>query len=79
MSASQDGTDDRVGNKRHRLVVDVGACSRCGGCVELLPEVFRLRNDTGLIEIIDDAVLDEEAIAEAMKYCPEDCIYWEGE
>jgi len=73
------GEGGRRSGGRRRLVVDIGACSRCGGCVEVVPEVFRLRDDTGLIEIIDDAVLDEGAVAEAMKYCPEDCIYWEEE
>lgn len=64
---------------RRRLVVDIGACSRCGACVELAPQIFRLREDTGLIEVIEGAQLDEQAIAEAMKYCPEDCIFWEDE
>lgn len=78
MSAFRSDRKGRDGARR-RLVVDVGACSRCGGCVDLVPEVFRLRDDTGLIEIIDDGGLDEEAVAEAIKYCPEDCIYWEEE
>ncbi len=79
------GEGTGIGSRQHkptarrRLVVDVGACSRCSGCVELVPQLFRLREDTGLIEVIDDADLDEEAVAEAMKYCPEQCIYWEDE
>jgi ferredoxin len=81
--SAEEGTGKRARQQksagRRRLVVDVGACSRCAGCVELVPQLFRLRDDTGLIEVIDTAELDEEAVAEAMKYCPEQCIYWEDE
>jgi ferredoxin len=70
----------KSGTRRlRRLLVDVGACSRCCGCVELAPQLFRLRPDTGLIEVIDTATIDEELVAEVMKFCPEDCIHWDDD
>jgi ferredoxin len=57
-------------------VVDLSQCTLCGGCIEVCPSVFRL-NDVGYIEIIELNSYPEKAIDEAIKYCPEDCIYWE--
>jgi ferredoxin len=57
-------------------VVDIGSCTLCMGCVEVCPEVFQL-NDAGYIEVIDMEVYPQEAVDEAIKYCPEDCISWE--
>jgi ferredoxin len=44
--------------------------------VEVCPSVFRL-NDAGYIEVVELASYPETEINEAIKYCPEDCIYWE--
>ncbi len=71
--------DRSPSTKKRRLLVDTGACSRCEGCIALAPHLFRLREDTGLIEVIDGAHLDAETVAEVMKYCPEDCIFWDEE
>ena len=62
-----------------RPMVDIGACSQCMGCVELCPEVFRVNENTGYIEVIDLPEYDRECIDEAIKYCPQDCIVWEEE
>lgn len=57
-------------------VVDIGTCTLCMGCVEVCPEVFR-ENDAGYIEVAELETYPEEAVNEAIKYCPEDCITWE--
>ncbi len=60
-----------------RPVVDIGACTVCMGCVELCPEVFRLNENTGYIEVVDLEAYLQECVDEAIKYCPQDCIVWE--
>ena len=62
-----------------RPAVDLGACTTCGGCVEIGPEIFRLRDDTGFLEVLDLDYYDPAIVEEAIKYCPEDCIYWEDD
>lgn len=57
-------------------VVDLSQCTLCGGCIEVCPSVFRL-NDAGYIEIIERISYPKIEVDEAIKYCPEDCIYWE--
>ena len=46
------------------------------GCVEVCPEVFRLNEDLGVIEVIDLDVYPRDTVDEAIKYCPEDAIEW---
>ena len=57
-------------------VVDIVACSLCMGCVEVCPDVFRLNEDTGYIEVAHLDAYPEQLVDEAIKYCPEDCIVW---
>jgi ferredoxin len=57
-------------------VVDLSRCSLCGACIEVCPSVFRL-NDVGYIEITERISYPKIEVDEAIKYCPEDCIYWE--
>ena len=57
-------------------IIDIGACTLCMGCVEVCPAVFR-QNDAGYIEVIEMEIYPQEAVDEAIKYCPEDCISWE--
>jgi ferredoxin len=57
-------------------VVELSECIVCGVCVETCPEVFRL-NDAGFIEVIELSVYPKPGVAEAIKYCPVDCIHWE--
>ena len=59
-----------------RPVVDMAACTLCGGCIEVCPQVFS-ENEFGHIEVADLDVYPEEEVNEAIKYCPEDCIAWE--
>jgi ferredoxin len=58
-------------------VIDIGLCSDCRGCIEVAPEVFRYNSSTGLMEVIEQDEYPEELVDEAIKNCPEDCIYWE--
>jgi ferredoxin len=58
-------------------VVDIGTCTLCGGCLEVCPEVFSL-NEAGFIQVADLDLYPETEVAEAIMYCPEDCITWEG-
>jgi len=57
-------------------VVDTGECTLCGGCIEMCPEVF-FENEFRRIEVADLEKYPEDGVNEAIKYCPEDCIYWE--
>lgn len=56
--------------------IEMSDCVQCGICVELYPSVFKLR-DAGYIEIVDQAKYDEAKIDEVIKYCPENCVFWE--
>lgn len=56
--------------------VDIAACTLCMGCVEVCPEVFRLNEALGIIEVADLEAYPEDSVAEAIKYCPEDAIEW---
>jgi len=57
-------------------VVDMSACTLCGGCIEVCPEVFS-ENEYGHIVVADLEEYPEDTVNEAIKYCPEDCITWE--
>jgi len=56
--------------------VELSECIKCGVCVELCPEVFRM-NDAGYINVIDLPDYPENDVNDAIKYCPVDCIYWD--
>lgn len=60
-------------------VVDIGPCTLCMGCVDVCPEVFSLNEETHYIQVADLPSYPEKEVAEAIKYCPEDCISWEEE
>jgi len=57
-------------------VVELSDCIECGICVELSPEVFRM-NEAGYVEVIDLSTYPQDAVDEAIKNCPADCIYWD--
>jgi ferredoxin len=59
-----------------RPVVELSDCNVCGACAEVCPEVFRL-NDAGYIEVIECEIYPEAEVDEAIKNCPEKCIFWE--
>lgn len=62
-----------------RPTVDLSSCSKCGGCIEVAPEIFRFSESGGYLEVCDLDHYDAEKVEEAMKFCPENCIYWEEE
>jgi ferredoxin len=57
-------------------IVELSDCIKCGVCVEICSEVFRL-NSAGFIDIIELPSYPESDVNDAIKYCPVDCIYWE--
>jgi ferredoxin len=57
-------------------IIDIAACTLCMGCVEVSPDLFRLNEALGIIEVVDLETYPEASVAEAMKYCPEDAIAW---
>lgn len=59
-------------------VIDLSACTACGGCIDYCPQVFRM-NDVGFVEVIELDTYPQADVDDAIKYCPEDCIYWEEE
>jgi len=68
-----------VHNKIGRMkipVVELSDCNLCGVCEEVAPSVFRIA-DTGFVVVADLPVYPEDEVEEAIKNCPEDCIYWE--
>lgn len=78
--ASKKVTTARAQKKRmRRPEIDLGACSKCGGCVEIAPGIFSQREDTGFFEVNDLDFYEANLVDEAIKYCPEDCISWEDD
>lgn len=63
--------------RRRRPGIDLGACSRCGGCIEVAPEIFCFNEGSGFLEVCELDYYDAELVDEAIMFCPEDCIYWE--
>ena len=52
-------------------------CRKIGGaCIEACPAVFKF-SSVGYIEVIELSAYPDSDVDEAIKYCPEDCIYWE--
>ena len=62
---------------KRTLMIDIGRCSKCMGCVEALPEVFRYNPDSGIVEVVDLDEYPEDEVREVIKNCPKDCIWWE--
>ena len=57
--------------------IDSACCTKCNTCIELCPEVFWERKETGLIEVLDLPEYPENIIQEIINLCPADCITWE--
>lgn len=57
--------------------INLGQCSYCHGCLEIAPQVFRYNQATGLMEVIEMNQYPVDLVDEAIKNCPEDCIFWE--
>lgn len=60
-----------------RPVVDIGRCTLCGGCVEVAPNIFRINEAFGFLEVIEANQYEQADVDEAIKICPEDCIEWD--
>ncbi len=67
---------EKTSRINRRPEIDLGACSRCGGCIEVAPHVFRFCAGSGFVEVCELDYYDTELVDEAIKFCPEDCIYW---
>jgi len=76
-SLKTDGASSKCQTKR-RPTVDLGACTKCGGCIEVAPQVFRYNEAVGYIEVIDAEYYDEDCVDEAIRDCPTDCISWDS-
>ena len=57
-------------------LLELSDCIKCGVCVEICPEVFRM-NDAGYVDVVELANYPESDVNDAIKYCPVDCIFWE--
>lgn len=58
-------------------VVDIGICTRCKGCLEVSPLVFRYNSMLDMVEVADLETYPENEVEEAIKLCPVDCISWD--
>ena len=56
-------------------VVELSECILCDVCVEICPLVFK-HSEADYIEIIDLSTYPVLEIDEAIKNCPQNCIYW---
>jgi len=57
--------------------IDLTTCSRCGGCLEVAPQIFRFSESGGYVEVCDLDLYNEAVVDEAIKFCPENSIEWE--
>lgn len=60
-----------------RPIIDLGACSRCGACIEVAATIFSMSAIGSYIEVSDLGYYDPDLVEEAIRFCPEDCIYWD--
>ena len=54
-------------------------CIACGTCGELCPEVFRLNENLGFVQVLNPDGGLEDKIEAAMEACPVQCIHWSGQ
>ena len=57
-------------------VVELSDCIRCGICAEVCPLVFFL-NEANFIQIKELTCYPISEVDEAIKNCPEKCIFWQ--
>ena len=57
--------------------MDLSLCTKCGGCLEVAPDIFRFSESGVYIEVVELDHYDVDRVEEAMKYCLENCIHWE--
>jgi ferredoxin len=68
-------TEDKT---KKRPTVDLGACTKCGGCIEVAPQIFRFNEAVGYLEVIDADYYDKGLVDEAIRDCPTSCISWDS-
>lgn len=61
-----------------RPSIDLGSCILCEICVDLAPHAFEI-NDSGFVLVLPLDDYQDEQVLEAVKNCPKDCIFWEGD
>lgn len=59
-------------------VVDLSSCIRCGVCIDVCPQVFKM-NDAGFVAVAELASYPELEVNDAIMCCPTDCISWQEE
>jgi len=62
-----------------RVKVDGDRCCGFGACVEMMPALFRLRDEDGLAEAVCETVDDEcGLVSDVVKACPTEAIKVDG-
>jgi ferredoxin len=56
-------------------ILDMAECIQCEICVDLAPHAFGI-SDAGFVQVLPLDNYSDEAIHDAVKYCPKDCISW---
>jgi len=56
-------------------VVELSDCILCEICVDVCPSVFKI-NEAGYVEVADLSEYPGDAVDEAIKNCPSECISW---
>ena len=56
------------------VYVDESECTGCELCVDVLPEVFEMKDDVSRVHNPNGA--DEDKIQEVIDDCPAECIKW---
>jgi len=59
-----------------KVKIDKELCTGCGLCEETCPDIFKLKEDEDIAEVIknDYEESDEECIEEAVESCPTEAI-----
>jgi len=58
-----------------RVTVDGDRCCGFGACVEMMPDLFRLRDSDGLAEAVGETNDDQgDAVLDVAKACPTEAI-----
>jgi len=61
-----------------RAIVDADACTGCGLCTDICPEVFELEGDVAVVRADPVPAGMEDSAQEATDSCPVDAIRIEG-
>jgi len=63
-----------------RVTVDGDRCCGFGACVEMMPALFRLRDEDGLAEAVRETADDDQSglVSDVAKACPTEAIKVDG-